>query len=1133
MELSDLMRPTPQETEAFWRTQLNGFRSPPSLPAPSSARDGTVVRTPCCESVALSRALADGLMALAEQHGLDRDTVFTGAWAWLLHSYNPGEKITFAVRFASRPSKSDQLWPVSVSVMPRKTVLEWCRQLDNFLVDLKRRNPVSDVDVHRWCEVPIEETLLETLLDLTGDERGLVVSHPLEIRLGRRSDRLDFFYRPQKFSPDLIRRLSLQFVCLLESWLKQSHEPLCALELLPSAERQKLLVEWNNTDRAYPPCAGLHALFEERAAQTPEAIALVAPAEVTGGAAIEHSYAEVNLRSNQLAHYLRQLGVGPDVPVGICLPRSIDMVLAVLAVIKAGGVYVPLDPNYPKERLTFMLTDTNAPVVLTCTELLAQLPRTAARVIDLAKEWPALSAESTANPTPVVTPDNLAYLIYTSGSTGQPKGVAMRQGPLLNLLHWQFENFHARPAARTLQFASLNFDVSFQEIFSTLQAGGTLVLVSDELRHDFTALLKFLNDQGVERLFLPFVGLKHLAETAVRTKIFPSYLKEIITAGEQLQITPAMAEFFRKLGDCTLENQYGPSETHVVTAFRLQGAPETWPALPSIGRPIANTKIFLLSEFGRPVPLGVPGELYIGGVCLARGYWNRPELTATKFVSNAFSNVPGARLYKTGDLARYRPDGTIEFLGRMDHQVKIRGFRVELGEIEAVLSGHPSIRESVVVAREQQDGDKQLVAYLVSRNGPVVESEVREFLRERLPGHCIPPFFVALDKLPLTPNGKVDRRALPAPEETVRESGSTKLPRTPLEMLLQLVFERFLHRRPIGIDVSFFELGGDSLQALRLIVEIERATGRRLPMGVLYQASTVEALATAIQNQSQPEWSALVPLQPHGQKPPLFLVHTTPGDILGYGNLIYHLGTDQPCFGFQSLGLNRPEEAHTSIEEMAAYYIALMRRQQPQGPYFIGGWCYGGIVAVEMAQQLAAAGQETALLALIETPAPAPSLGHLAYYARRLGCLLQMKPSRLKTYFREKSRYYRSVKVNQQMRFKRVEKNGESDSATIEEQNRLLEKLERIYHVNESALVGHRSRFYHGRVVLFNAAEQDPALVQDPFYGWRTLARNMDLHVIPGNHDTILMEPHVAVLARQLEKSLHEARSRISQPQMK
>ncbi|WP_293062505.1 MULTISPECIES: amino acid adenylation domain-containing protein [unclassified Moorena] len=433
-------------------------------------------------------------------------------------------------------------------------------------------------------------------------------------------------------------------------------------------------------------------------------------------------------------------------------------------------------------------------MLLTQKNLVAGLPENKAQIICLDAEWNLVSKQNDLNPNCTASEENLAYVIYTSGSTGKPKGVAMKHLALSNLILWQRSNTTVSTRAKTLQFAPISFDVSFQEIFSTWCAGGTLVLISEELRRDPVALLHLLRAKQVERLFLPFVGLQQLAETAQTLGLIPTSLREVITAGEQLQITPAIASFFSQLKDCSLHNQYGPSETHVVTAFTLTGSTDNWSALPPIGRPIANTQIYLLDQFAQPVPVGISGELYIGGVCLARGYLNRPDLTAERFIPNPFSQEEGSRLYKTGDLARYLPDGNIEYLGRIDNQVKVRGFRIEVGEIEVILAQHPDLRQTAVIVREDQPGDKRLVAYVCPNQGQIPTSgQLRRFLWEKLPDYMVPRNFVTLEALPLTPSGKVDRKALPIPDASslIRET-SFVAPRDSVELQLAQIWSEIL-----------------------------------------------------------------------------------------------------------------------------------------------------------------------------------------------------------------------------------------------------------------------------------------------------------------------------------------------------
>ena len=617
------------------------------------------------------------------------------------------------------------------------------------------------------------------------------------------------------------------------------------LSLLTAAERQQL-AHWNHNQTEYPRDHCIHELFLEQVARTPDATAVV-----SGRTRL--SYREIKDRADLLARHLSRLGIAADTPVALCIERSPEMVIGLLGILMAGGACVPLDPAYPDERLAFMLRDSGAPLLLTRRGLLERLPVESVQsalcmdepLAPLPEDASGISLDLRKSP----GSQSLAYIIYTSGSTGKPKGVAMPHRTLVNLISWQHRELGS--GGTTLQFAPLSFDVSFQEIFSTLCAGGTLVLVPEKLRQDPAGLWRFIRLQKIQRLYLPFVALQQLAETATGVQSFPTALKEIITAGEQLQITPPIRNLFKSLPGCLLHNHYGPSETHVVTAFTLTGSPEDWPLLPPIGRPIANTSIHLLDAALRPVPIGVPGEMYIAGDNLSRGYLNRPELTAEKFVAGP--GYPEARLYRTGDLARYLPDGNIEFLGRLDNQVKIRGFRVEPGEVEAVLAAHPALRETAVMAREDEPGDRRLVAYAVARTEtrPGI-GELRQFLQERLPEYLVPAAFVFLDRLPTTPSGKMDRRALPKPDRTRPDLGRVPTrPRTEAEARIARIWAEVLGLDTVGIEDNFFELGGHSLLATRVISRIRDAFGMEVPLRTLFESPTVAGLAHKIDEAGQ------------------------------------------------------------------------------------------------------------------------------------------------------------------------------------------------------------------------------------------------------------------------------------------
>ncbi|MFL5356299.1 amino acid adenylation domain-containing protein [Archangium sp.] len=923
-------------------------------------------------------------------------------------------------------------------------------------------------------------------------------------------------YNTDLYDEATVERMAAHYVRLLEGAVAQPEGKLSALPLMDEAERRRVVVEFNDTKALYAPARGVHELFEAWADRTAEAVAVSFGEQGL-------TYGELNRKANRLAHHLRGLGVGPDVPVGLCVRRSLDLAVGVLGILKAGGAYVPLDPAYPAERLALMLESSRAPVVLTQRALKDALPAGTARRLYLDTDEGAWAGGSEANPQPLMGPQALAYVIYTSGSTGVPKGVAMHHGPLLNMLRWQVSRAVA-PKGKTLQFSALSFDVSFQELFSTWAAGGELVLIPEELRLEARALLEKMDSSGVERLFLPFVALQNLAEVAEREGVVPRQLKEIITAGEQLRVTPALRGMFARLPEgCVLENQYGPTETHVATAYRLEGSPEQWPDLPGIGKPIANTSVHLLDGNGAPVPVGVVGELYIGGVAVARGYLHREELTREKFIEDRFAAAPGGRLYRTGDYARYLADGNIEFLGRRDAQVKVRGFRIELAEVEAVLARHPAVRDCVVDAREAASGQKLLVAYVVGKPGQQApgSGELKRYLKETLPEYMVPSAFVPLEAFPLTPSGKVNRRALPAPDPGRQESSRSYVaPRTALEVRVARVWEELLGIHPIGVRDNFFELGGNSLLAIRLLSRIRTSTGKSLPVAALFQDATVEHLAGLLRQEAGP-WSPLVELRKGDGKRPFFCVHAVGGTVLGYVELARLLGPEQPFYGLQSRGLDGDQEPCGSVEEMAALYIEAIRSVQPRGPYLLGGWSMGGSIALEMARQLQARGEQVDLLALIDSYDLTPAVAGLSpehQEASRLGVL----------FYRDLLRAAGQELPVSEEALARM--GPEELSGTLEEASKAaasvlgagvqpLQALRRVFEENLRAAWRYVPPRYEGRITVFEASES--ALRAQG--GTRFVTTGVDVHALEGDHYSILRGPGVEALAARLSSCLERA----------
>lgn len=637
-------------------------------------------------------------------------------------------------------------------------------------------------------------------------------------------------YNTDLFDDITITRMAEHFQTLVLGIVNHPEERIAELPLLTTAEKHQLLVEWNDTNTEYPQDLCFHELFAAQVEQSPDAVAVV----------FEHqhlTYRELNQRANQLAHYLQQLGVVPETIVGICLERSLEMIIAFLAILKAGGAYLPLDPAYPQERLAFMLSDSQIPILLTTQNLLAKLPDYSGQIICLDTNWEKIAQHSDENPTNDVTVENLAYLIYTSGSTGTPKGVLVTHEGLVNLTLDKIRTCRVQPDSRVLQFFSFSFDASIPEIVMALGSGAALHLATPEELLPGTALMQLLREQAITHITVPPSAL-----AALPGEDLPA-LQMVLVGGE----APSVEMIQQWSKGRLFINAYGPTETTVNASMVECG--NGGQMSPTI-RPAANKQLYILDGDRQLVPVGVVGELYIGGVGLARGYLNRPEKTAEAFISNPFSNQPNSRLYKTGDLACYLRDGNIKLLGRVDHQVKIRGFRIEPGEVEALLTQHPGIRESVVIVREDCPGDKRLVAYIVpkSKNIPTT-SDLRRFLEKKLPKYMVPAVFVILEVIPLNPNGKLDRQALPTPD-TIRPEleAAYVAPRTSTESVLTEIFARILQVEQVGVNDDFFELGGHSLLATQLIARLLKAFQIKLTVMDLFEVPTVAGLAERIEH---------------------------------------------------------------------------------------------------------------------------------------------------------------------------------------------------------------------------------------------------------------------------------------------
>ena len=811
--------------------------------------------------------------------------------------------------------------------------------------DIVRRYPalrsLSQVDCEQMFPVVVERVeKLDNYQADHGNELTLVIS----------SDGKEcfWFYNTEAFDGDSIARMQDQFAIFLRGIVTDSAPWIAEIPLLSEQERHKILVDWNDTRGDYPKDKCIHQLFELQVKQAPDAVAVVFEDK-------QLTYKELNQRANQLAHHLGNFGVGPEVLVGICVERSLEMVVGLLGVLKAGGAYVPLDPAYPPERLAFMLEDAQVEVLLTQARFVESLPKHQGRIVCLDTDWEIIERQSKENPECSFTPENLAYVIYTSGSTGKPKGVLVAHSGVSNLATALIRISNVQPNSRVLQFCSLSSDGSVTELVMALLSGATMVMGTRDSLLPGANLIQLLRDFEVTT-----VALLPSVLAVLPADELPA-LRTIIAVGEVCS-RELVAKW--SSGRRRFYNGYGPTECTVCTTIvECTDSKEA----PPIGRPLPNTQVYILDAQKQPVPIGVPGELYIGGVGVTRGYLNRPELTADRFILNPFSNDSNSHLYKTGDLVRYLPEGNIEFLGRIDHQVKIRGFRIELGEIEAVLRQNQAVQDAVVIGQEYGLNDKRLVAYVVPSQEQVFStSELRRYLKQKLPDHMVPSAFVRLEALPLTHNNKVDRRALPMPDRIRSVEETFTPPLTLFEEVLAGIWSEVLRLDSVGIHDNFFELGGHSLLAVRVLTQIEKTFGKNLPLATLFQSPTIEQLANILR---QKGWSApcesLVVIQSGGSKRPLFFIH-----VLGEGlnfcrSLTNHLNPEQPIYGL-AVGI-MDEVSLNKVEDVVTHYIKEMRSIQPEGPYLLAGIYCGGRVAYEMAQQLDEQGQKVALLALLDT----------------------------------------------------------------------------------------------------------------------------------------------------------------------
>jgi aspartate racemase len=973
-----------------WRARLAG--APELLELPTDHPRPSVLSDRGAHSrLELAPELLDALHELSEREGTSLFMTLLAALNVLLHRYSGQEDILVGTPIAGRPRlELEQLIGFFANTLVLRTSLEGDPTFEELLA--RTREATLDAYVHQ--ELPFEQLVAElnpervrsrtplfqvvfTLQPATASDLTLPELELERVRIERGTSKFDltviareadtglrltFEYSTDLFEEETVERMLTHLRLILEQAAADPARPISALQLLPQEERIRIVETWNETVVEYPQDRSIAELFEAQVDRTPDAVAIVSGEQ-------RLPYAELDRLSNQLARHLRSLGVGPETVVAVSLDRSTEMVITLLAILKAGGAYLPLDPRNPEQRLKFMLEEAEAQLLVTKVRGLGKLPVLDLPNVCLDRDRRAIASQPDSRCEPQGSGSSLAYILFTSGSTGTPKGVAVEQRSISRLVFAQWY-MQFGPDRRFMQFAPLAFDASTLELWGPLLHGGTCV-IGPQTVPNARELGEAIRAGGVDSMFIT-TSLFNAVVDEDPSALAP--LKWLMTGGEAVSVSHV-----RRAAEALPETQivhcYGPTECTTFSCCYLVPRDFDWNMTIPIGMPIANTTAYVLDAKMEPVPVGIPGELHIGGPGLARGYVKRPDLTAERFVPSPFAE--GERLYTTGDLVRWREDGTIEFLGRRDEQVKLRGFRIELTEIEQALEQHAAVQRAVVILNRREDGDNRLIAFVLPANGTQASPKtLREFVGGSLPDYMVPSAFVTVAELPLTSSGKVDRNALRRMEpddggehETAAaEYGAAwKAPRDSWEQAMAAIWSKLLRVEKVGAHDDFFDLGGHSLLAVKLFSEIERTFGVRLPLAMLFEGATVADLAEAVRAEQPEQWNALVRLRPGTESPPLFLVSMLTGEVLGYRSLVGHLSPERPVYGFQAIGLDGRTYPLTRIDEIAARYATEMRELQPRGPYLIAGFCSGGVVAYEMARRLREEGEETAFLGLIDS----------------------------------------------------------------------------------------------------------------------------------------------------------------------
>ncbi len=1132
-----------QRQESYWKKELSGAPTVLELPT-DKPRPATQAFRGAIESFQLPKDLLEQLKSLSREQQATMFMLLEAGFATLLHRYTGQEDILVGTPISGRTrSETEKLLGYFLNTVvlraqfsERMNFLSLLQQVreralgayahpdlpfDRLVADLAPERDPSRSPVFQVMFVLHNPDGVSEVSRASGNRDLSTGTSKFDLTLviSETKDGLEgmFEYNSDLFNAATIQRMCGHYQRLLEAIAEDPEQSISKLTMLTGAEREQLLVGWNQTAVNY---AGMnrcvHELVEEQAARTPDQVALVFDKK-------RLTYGELNRRANQLAHYLQGLGVGPEILVGVFVERSLEMIVGLLGIVKAGGAYVPMDPAYPKERIGYILQDSKAPIVLTQKSLVNELPEFAGKTVCLDSDWAKIAAQADDNPVSNSKPENLTYVLFTSGSTGRPKGVALEHRCAASFMEWGHQVFSAKELQGVLFATSICFDLSVFEMFVTLSAGGKVIIAPD--------VLQLPNLQAKNEITLINTVPSAISEL-LRVGGVPDSVKTINLAGEPLSDSLA-AQIYATTKVERVYNLYGPTETTTYSTYTLvpRGGAVT------IGKPIANTQVYIVDANRKPVPIGVPGELYIAGAGVARGYYGCADLTNERFLPDPFSGRPGARMYRTGDVCNWLPDGDIRYVGRADHQVKLRGFRIELGEIEAAMERHPAVRKCFAMVREDKPGMKRLVAYYETRkeSAPVDAAALREHLKKALPEYMVPTSYVAMERLPLTPNGKIDRKALPAPDDRPAEGAvESAAPRDTIEQMLSQIWAKVLNVKRVGLHDNFFDLGGHSLLAVRIVAEVEKLFGTRLPLATLLQAPTVAELAEILRKENwTPQWSSLVPLRAGGSKPPLFLMHSHGGNVIEYYPLANQLDPDQPVYALQARGLDGKIVKGRSIEEMAADYVEEIRSFQPEGPYYLGGFCLGGSIALAAARQLSEAGQEVALLILIQSTHPdavrfKPGITRLQRIryslAKRIDLEMENLSHRGLNYFVERGRHFWDrAGARAAMLLDRLAEKESTEPSKLP-MNYILEVLGDEH---ERAMHEFAPQPYASDVILFRASKQLAGQNIDEVLGWKNvLTGHLDVCEIPGHQQNMMSLPNVLRLGREISQRLKAAQER-------